>query len=86
MDGKKSKKFLLEMRNLKQTELQRLKNRAEDKSKNDRARRRTKKVQEEKKRSSETEDHYTVKKKSVQCTPNMLCYVCPIWNTLYDVK
>ena len=20
------------------------------------------------------------KKKSVQCTPNMVCYVCPIWN------
>ena len=26
------------------------------------------------------------KKKSVQCTPNMVCYVCPIWNTLYGVK
>ena len=26
------------------------------------------------------------KKKSVQCTPNMVCYVCPNWNTLYGVK
>ena len=26
------------------------------------------------------------KKKSVQCTPNMVCYVCPVWNTLYGVK
>ena len=26
------------------------------------------------------------KKKSMQCTPNMVCYVCPVWNTLYGVK
>ena len=26
------------------------------------------------------------KKKSVQCTPNMVYYVCPDWNTLYGVK
>ena len=26
------------------------------------------------------------KKKSVQCTPNMVCYVCPVWNTLFGVR
>ena len=29
---------------------------------------------------------YRLYKKSVQCTPNMVCYICPIWNTLYGVK
>ena len=50
----------LEMRNLKQTEIQRLKQRKERlriRREKDRARRRTKKLQEEKKRSSETENH-----------------------------
>ena len=48
------------MKNLKQTELQRLKNRGKKRLRivleKDRARRITKKLQEEKKRSSETED------------------------------
>ena len=30
--------------------------------------------------------HIHCKKKSVQITPNMVCYVCPVWNTLYGVK
>ena len=53
MDEKEVKNFHLKMRNLKQTELQRLKNRernAEDRSENDRARRRTKKVQQGKRK------------------------------------
>ena len=53
------KKRSLRMRNLKQTELQRLKNKERQRigRKKDRARRITQKLQEEKKRSSETEDH-----------------------------
>ena len=29
---------------------------------------------------------HSLYKKNVQCTPNMVCYICPIWNTLYGVK
>ena len=58
---KKPKKCSLEMRNLKQTELpqteEQRKERLRIRREKDRARRRTKKIQEEKKKSSETEDH-----------------------------
>ena len=56
-EQKRTKNVHLEMRNLTQTELQRLKNKERIRHEKDRARRRTKKLQEEKKRSSETEDH-----------------------------
>ena len=63
MDKKEAEKNVhLEMRNLKQTELQRLnkeqrKERLRIRRKKDRTRRTKKKLQEEKKKSSETEDH-----------------------------
>ena len=61
MKKKPEKKRSLRMRNLKQTELQRLKNRWKKcwgwDAKKNRARRITQKLQEENKRSSETEDH-----------------------------